>query len=172
MLPLCVGLGVDGGDGESSDITDDEGSSLILERVIAPALAATLPDAEVEADDDDDVGLLLELPAPLARLVVFFLLEGTSSSESLRVKSTMSPEVVVEVGSLVEITEVCDTTGFGGSVVMTSMSSDITSTLCTTLLGDPSPDSFCFTLVLHEPSLCSCISVSSLDNFDASTSWK
>lgn len=156
LLPLCVGLGVDGGDGESSDITDDEGSSLIFERVTtAPALAEEFPvAAAADVEDADDVGLL-ELPAPFVRLLVFFRLEGTSSSESLSVKSTVSLEVVVEVGSLVEMTEVCDTIGFGGSVVITSTSSDITSTFCTALLGDPSSESFCLMRVLHEPSLCS-----------------
>lgn len=165
LLPFCDGLGVEGGDGESRDITDDEGSSLTFERVTAPALLQK----EAKAEDEDGVGLLELL---FARLFVCFLFDEASSSESLKVKSTVSPEVVVEVGSLVDITEVCaKMLCFGGSVVITSKSSEITSTFCTGLPAESPIVSLCFTCVLHEPSLWSCISVSSPEScVDTSTS--
>lgn len=106
LLLYAGGLGVDGGDGESRDITDCEVSSFDFgfdteaEALLAGAGAAAA--AAVAA-------LLVVLPAlavPLERVTTLRFSGKSSSSESLRVKSTVSPPgaAVVEEGSLLDMT--------------------------------------------------------------------
>lgn len=131
LLLYAGGLGVDGGDGESRDITDCDVSSFVFgfdtedvdeDEAAGAGVAVVVAAAALEA-------LPALLAVPLERVTTLRFNGKSSSSESLRVKSTVSPEAaVVEVGSLLDITLAWLMLDLGGSVVMTSMSSEMTST--------------------------------------------
>lgn len=125
LLLYAGGLGVDGGDGESRDITDCEVSSFDLGFVTDAGVLFVGTGAKAAA-------VLEEFPAlavPLDRVTTLRFNGRSSSSESLKVKSTVSPEAaVVEEGSLLDITLAWLMLDLGGSVVITSMSSEMTST--------------------------------------------
>lgn len=131
-LLYAGGFGVDGGDGESRDITDCDASSFIfgLDTAEAVAVAAVIAELVVLAAVVAlEVVTLVPLWPPAAARVTVLRFNGRSSSESLSVKSTVSLEgAVVEEGSLLEITLAWLMLDFGGSVVIISISSETTST--------------------------------------------
>lgn len=103
LLLYAGGLGVDGGDGESRDITDCEVSS--FDFGFDTEAGALLAGAGAGAA----AAVLVALPAlavPLERVTTLRFSGKSSSSESLRVKSTVSPPgaAVVEEGSLLDMT--------------------------------------------------------------------